>query len=86
MNYLWILAFCLCGGLATPITKDETLHDEMATELEERVDELVDKIEDVDQDKIMDEGEDDIEVVNRRTIENVSYILRWDTGDEINPD
>ena len=41
MNYLWILAFCLCGGLATPITKDETLPDEMATELdivEEKVD------------------------------------------------
>ena len=50
--------------------KDETLPDKMATELdivEERVNELVDKIEDVDQDKIMDEGEDDIQVVNRAT-------------------
>jgi len=49
MNYLWILAFCLCGALATPITDDETLPDEMASELdivEERDDELMDKIED----------------------------------------
>ena len=70
MNYLWILAFCLCGGLATPITEDETLPAEMATELgivEERDDELVDKIEKKDQDKIMDAGEDDIEEANRRS-------------------
>jgi len=56
MNYLWILAFCLCGALATPITEDETQPEEMATELdivEERDDELVDKIE--------DEGEDYLE-------------------------
>ena len=56
MNYLWILAFCLCGALATPITEDETQPDEMATELdivEERDDELVDKIEDEGEEKIL---------------------------------
>ena len=48
MKNLLILAFCLCGALATPIIEDETQPDEMAPELnfvEERDDELVDKIE-----------------------------------------
>jgi len=61
MNYLWILAFCLCGALATPVTEDESLPDKMATELdivEERDDELVYKIE--------DEGEEDIMRGKRR--------------------
>ena len=34
MNYLWILAFCLCGALATPVTEDETQPKEMASELD----------------------------------------------------
>ena len=61
MKYLLILAFCLCGALATPVTEDESLPDKMATELdivEERDDELVDKIE--------DEGEEDIMRMRRR--------------------
>merc|ERR1712066_5972 len=45
MNYLWILAFCLCGGLATPIIKDETSLDQMATELE-FVEEIKDEVMD----------------------------------------
>ena len=56
MNYLWILAFCLCGALAIPITEDETQPEEMASELdivEERDDELVDKIEDEGEEEIM---------------------------------
>ena len=51
MNYLWILAFCLCGGLVSPITEDELEY------IEERETPLYDKI--------MNEGEDAMEEVNR---------------------
>ena len=64
MNYLWILAFCLCGALATPIIENETSPDEimtaeltspdeMATELdfaEEITEEAEEKIEDEEAD------------------------------------
>ena len=54
MKYLLILAFCLCGALATPI-EDKTSPDELATELD-FVEDIMDEVEDLDVADLEDEG------------------------------
>ena len=54
MKYLLILAFCLCGALATPI-EVETSPDELATELD-FVEDIMDEVEDLDVEDLEDEG------------------------------
>ena len=54
MKYLLILAFCLCGALATPI-ENETSPDELATDLD-FVEDVMDEVEDFDVEDLEDEG------------------------------
>ena len=68
MKYLLILAFCLCGALATPIIENETSPDEMTAELTSP-DEMTAELTSPDEmateldnaEEITEEAEDEIE-------------------------